>query len=104
MTGISLRNKMSQHYSDESLHHLQVISREDNILTVFDLGIVSISSPCTCSVGHDHYKLEYKLYPLEIFLKLQLSVAGWPLIGKIKKVYSWAEIKSKLVDYYEEFY
>ena len=88
----------NSHYWGRAIHHLQVIKKEDDELTVFDLGITEGMGPCTCSIGHDHSILEYKLYRLEIFPSLQLAIAGWPCIGKIIRTFSWNKIKPNLIN------
>jgi hypothetical protein len=86
------------HYYIDGIHHLQVINLKDNILTVFDLGMTECFKICNCHVGKDHNNIRYQLYRLEILPKLQLAIAGWPLIGKVIKTFSWNEIKTKLID------
>lgn len=85
----------SEHYSTNALHHIQLIKREEDTLTVFDLGTVYITGPCSCEIGHDHTKLKYHIHPLEIFPSLQLFIAGWPLIGKVIKTYSATEVETE---------
>lgn len=86
---------------------LLLLKREEDILTVFDLGTVYMTGPCRCDIGHDHTTLKYHINPLEIFPQLQLFIAGWPLIGKIIRTYSATEVEKEhhydyaLTSYYE---
>lgn len=65
-------------------------------MKVFDLGAIEIIGQCDCRVGYDHKDVRYKLYKLDIFPQLQLAIAGWPIIGKQIRSFSWTLIKSKL--------